>query len=78
METKLRSTGILEPTDECEHSEDRISGAIKRKDDSREFEYVWRSVIIITTLHLGALYGFWLILSGQTKLVTVMFGNNLF
>lgn len=76
MDPKLRPTGVLEPNEYEHYSDERISGAIKKKDEDRKFEFVWRSAIIIGTLHLGALYGLWLMVSGQTKLVTVIFGKN--
>lgn len=42
--------------------------------EKRKYEYVWRSIIVLAVIHAGALYGVWLLLSGQVMLKTILFG----
>ncbi|CAK1540458.1 unnamed protein product [Leptosia nina] len=49
-----------------------VSQNEKRRD--YEWQIVWRNVLAFIYLHVGTLYGLYLIFTGQAKIVTVFFG----
>lgn len=67
-------TGILN-----ENDAETIDGALLKPEGRiakiRSFNLVWRNIILMSILHLMALYGGWLLFSGKTKWQTVLFGK---
>lgn len=44
----------------------------KKNSNKYNMKIVWKNVIIMSSLHLGALYGLYLVLIGQCKFVTLL------
>lgn len=68
----VQPSGVLEQA-ECESTDGSLLNPAKPSVERRKFEYVWRSIISLAILHVAALYGAWLIFSGQTMLKTIIF-----
>lgn len=60
-----------------ESSEHRLLNPEVKSAQRRKYEYVWRSIIGITVIHIAALYGFWLIVSGQLMLISFIYGDKV-
>lgn len=69
----------IHPTNEDEGStremtDDIFDNSYREKEGPKPaFIYVWRNIILMSLLHIGALYGVWLIPS--TKLLTLGLGK---
>lgn len=75
-ESDIRPTGILQETD-VETIDGSLVKPEERSAKKRKFELVWRNIIGMSILHLMALYGAWLLVSGRTKWQTNLFGKYL-
>lgn len=40
-------------------------------------KYVWRNIIVFLYLHIGTIYGFYLMFSGKAKATTFYYGEQL-
>lgn len=73
-ENLIRPTGILN-----ENDAETVDGALLKPEGRiaklRGYNLVWRNIILMSALHVMALYGGWRLLSGQTKWQTLLFGN---
>lgn len=71
---QIRPTGILN-----ENDAETVDGALLKPEGRiaklRSYNLVWRNIILMSILHLMALYGGWLLFTGKTKWQTVLFGN---
>lgn len=74
VSSHILPTGILN-----ENDAETIDGALLKPEGRiakiRSFNLVWRNIILMSILHLMALYGGWLLFSGKTKWQTVLFGK---
>lgn len=68
----LRPTGALEPT---EHDDGGFLNAEQNSLAARKFEYVWKNIFGLALLHFGAVYGLWLVVSGQAMMKSFIFGK---
>lgn len=69
-----RPTGILNEAD-AETKDGALLKPEGRIAKLRSYNLVWRNVILMSILHLMALYGGWLLITGQTKWQTALFGE---
>mgnify|MGYP007092096464 CR=1 FL=1 len=76
VQYQIRPTGVLNEADT-----ETVDGALAKPEvkiaKKRKYEIVWRNVILMSVLHVFALYGIWLMLSGQTKWQTMLFSKKL-
>lgn len=71
---QIRPTGILN-----ENDAETVDGALLKPEGRiaklRSYNLVWRNIVLMSILHLMALYGGWLLFTGKTQWQTVLFGN---
>lgn len=70
---QLQPTGVLEPTER--ESDQGFLNAQRKSLEARKFEYVWKNIIALSLLHIGAVYGLWILVSGQAMMKSFIFGD---
>lgn len=70
----VRTSGVLD-----EQDVETVDGGLMEPEKviakSRKFELVWRNIILMTLLHIQAVYGVYLLLFGNVMWKTIIFGK---
>jgi hypothetical protein len=70
----VRASGVLDEKD-AETNDGGLKEPEKRIAKPRTFELQWRNIILMSLLHLNALYGVYLMITGQLMWKTLVFGK---
>jgi hypothetical protein len=71
----LQASGVLDEHD-AETTDGDLFEPAKKTAKPRQYEYVWRNIILMSLLHLMALYGGYLCFTGHAMWQTVVFGEH--
>lgn len=71
--SQLRPIGVLESSER--ESAGGFRNAEQNSWEARKFEYVWKNIFGLALLHIGAVYGLWLVVSGQAMMKSFIFGK---
>lgn len=72
----IRPSGTLDEID-AETFDGALLKPEHRSAKDRTYEYVWRNIFLMSTVHMFAIYGGWRMVTGQIMWQTVLFGNIL-